>query len=174
MLPTQAGFVPYPGILYTFIGQGSFSWLFEAVKFLVLNTFRIHFWHDNVFGFDWIRRVWLWKVTSQRNRKSNSKGLVWRHFEIYRYRQVTWPVATVTKQYGSGGVTVTIKRRYHVKNCTVVDRTCYFFFVLDMKARKCNTQAFTTHLFFHTSLFLFKAIQLISRHVRSLESLRLN
>jgi hypothetical protein len=39
---------------------------------------------------------------------------VWRHFEIYRYREVTWPIATVTKQYGSGGVTVTIKRRYHV------------------------------------------------------------
>jgi hypothetical protein len=22
------------------------------------------FWGDNVFGFDWIRAVWLWKLTS--------------------------------------------------------------------------------------------------------------
>jgi hypothetical protein len=37
-------------------------------------------------------------------RKSDSKVRAWHHFEIYRYRRVTWPVATVTKQYGSGRV----------------------------------------------------------------------
>jgi hypothetical protein len=29
------------------------------------------FWRDNVFGFDLIRGVWLWKLTSQRYRKSD-------------------------------------------------------------------------------------------------------
>jgi hypothetical protein len=46
--------------------------------------------------------VKMWRHSEER--KSYSKVLGWRHFEIYWYCRVTWPVATVTKQYGSGGV----------------------------------------------------------------------